>query len=304
MELRDLGYFHALANELNFGRAARTLHMTQPALSVAIARLERQVGAPLFERTHRGVELTSAGVVLRAETIGLQHTVDRATDLARRAGGGDYGSLVVGFIDAAMFDLLPGVLAVFRHRYPTVDLTLRHRPSADLMTDLEMGAFDIAFIRPETQRTGVTTRLISRETAVVAMSRNHPLAQRESLYLADIAKEDYVFPDRDAAPSVYTNLVELCSRGRFEPRIVGRFSSTQVFVELIAQRVGIGFASPSWLRGDERVVFKPLLGCELYLEMALAYRPDRMSASCRNFVRLAVHYSRTAELMPVAPVPA
>ncbi|MDT4962241.1 MAG: hypothetical protein QOF87_1888 [Pseudonocardiales bacterium] len=288
MELRDLGYFQTLATELNFGRAARALHMTQPALSVAIARLERQVQAALFERTHRGVVLTPAGAVLLAETSSVLQTVERATELARRAGAGEYGSLVVGFIDAAVFDLLPRVLETFRESYPAVDLTLRHRPSSDLVSAVEDGSFDLAFVRPESKRTGVNTRLIWREPAVVALHRDSPLAGLDALHLADIIDQDFVFPESHVAPSLYANWLELCSIAKFAPRIVAKYSSVQVFVELIEQGIGIGFASKSWLRRTEQVVARPLLGGDASLDIALAYRPDRMSTSCRNFVRLAV----------------
>ena len=137
VEFRDLKYFEALASELNFGRAANTLHLTQPALSLAVARLERQVGCALFERTRQGVSLTAAGSVLLAETRGLHFTMERARTLARRASEGDLGSLTIGFLDSAVFDVLPSALSAFQALHPGIDLMLHQRSSSELIALVE-----------------------------------------------------------------------------------------------------------------------------------------------------------------------
>jgi DNA-binding transcriptional LysR family regulator len=288
MELRDLGYFEALASELNFGRAARSLHMTQPALSLAIARLEKQVGCALFRRSPQGVSLTPAGAVLLAETKTVINRVERARDLACRAGTGDLGSLVVGFLDSAVFDVLPAMLAAFRDRYPGVDLTLHQRKSSDLLTGVEKGVLDVALIRPDVRRRGVEIKRLYGEPAVVAVSTSHRFAHRTSLHLKEIVDESFVFPEMEVAPALYSTWIDMCRTVRFSPRIVASVSSAQIFVELIAQEVGIGFAARSWLRREDRVVGIPLDDAQLSLEMAIAYRSDGISPACKNFIRLAV----------------
>lgn len=292
MELRDIGYFQALAAELNFGRAAQVLHMTQPALSVAIARLERQVGCPLFERTHHGVLLTPAGAVLMVETASVLPAVERASALARRASQGELGILVVGFIDAAVFDPLPDVVDAFRTRYPDIDLTLRQRPSAELIDGVEKGTYDVAFVRPEA-RAGVTTRMVCSEPAIVALSKNHPLGNRPFLYLSEITEQPFVFPESRVAPEIRKSWLDTCAQAGFNPRIVAEVNSAQILVELIAWGIGIGFASESWVRKDRRVVARPLRPGGIVLEMAVAYRPDRMSRPCENFVKLALREYRS-----------
>jgi DNA-binding transcriptional LysR family regulator len=292
MELRDLRYFEALASELNFGRAARLLHMTQPALSLAVARLEKEVGCALFQRTHYGVSLTQAGSVLLAETQGLHYTVERACGLARRAGVGDFGSLTVGFLDSALFDVLPGALSAFRSCYPAVELTLRQRMSSELITGVERGGLDVAFVRPDVPRAGLEVKPLVREDTMVALSRTHHLASKRSLRLSDLAEEHFVLPEIQVAPILYARWIDACAEAMFSPRIVAHVTSAQVLIELIAQRIGIGFAAKSWLVRDDRVVARPLADVQLDLVLALAYRPDRMSQACENFVALTLRQTQ------------
>ena len=288
MELRDLRYFEALASELNFGRAANALHLTQPALSLAVARLERQVGCALFQRTHQGVTLTAAGSVLLAETRGLHYTLERARTLARRASEGDLGSLTIGFLDSAVFDVLPSALTAFQASHPGVDLTLRHRSSSELIALVERGALDVAFVRPDIPRTDIEMRVLLREDTMVVISRDHPLADTPRLRLAQLAEERFIFVEREFAPSIYARWMELCAAALFTPQIAAYVGSAQVLVELVAQNVGIGFATRSWVQGHDRAVALPLSDVQMDMAMALAYRPDRMSTACENFVDLVL----------------
>jgi len=127
-----------------------------------------------------------------------------------------------------------------------------------------------------------------REDVIVALCRTHHLASRSSLRLSDLAEEHFVFPEGQVAPSLYARWIDACAVAMFAPRIVAHVSSAQIFVELIAQDIGVGFAAKSWLRRDDRVVARPLTDVQLDLAMALAYRPDRMSQACENFVALTL----------------
>lgn len=301
MELRDLRYFEALASELNFGRAASALHLTQPALSLAVARLERQVGCALFERTHQGVSLTAAGSVLLAETQGLHYTLERACTLARRANEGDLGSLTIGFLDAAVFEVLPSTLSAFRALHPGVDVTLRHRPSSELIAQLERGGLDAAFVRPDIPRTDIEMKILQREDTVVAVSRDHHLAGAPQLRVAQLADEQFVFVEQEFSPTIYARWMELCATALFAPQIIAYVGSAQVLTELVAENIGVGFAARTWVRLDPRVVAIPLSDVQLDMAIALAYRPDRMSVACENFIDLVLaHFDQDGR--PGSPV--
>jgi DNA-binding transcriptional LysR family regulator len=287
LELRDLRYFEALASELNFGRAANALHLTQPALSLAVARLERQVGCALFHRTHQGVSLTAAGSVLLAETQGLNYTLDRACTLARRASEGDIGSLAIGFLDSAVFDVLPAALAPFKAKYPGVDLTLHQRSSSELIGLVERGGLDAAFVRPDIPRSDIEMRVLRREDTVAVISRDHHLADAPRLRVAQLAEEKFVFIEREFSPTIYARWMELCAGALFAPQITAYVGSAPVLIELVAQNIGIGFAARSWIQ-HEKVVAIPLSDVQMDMAIAVAYRPGRMSVACENFIDLVL----------------
>src|SRR5690349_15074965 len=117
-DLRRLRSFIAVAEELHFGRAARRLNMSQPPLSVQIRQLEAQIGAPLFERTQRRVELTEPGRVLLEAARDLIARAGAAVDIARRTARGEAGRLAVGFVSTADYSLLPALVRRFRERHP------------------------------------------------------------------------------------------------------------------------------------------------------------------------------------------
>ena len=148
MELRHLRYFVAVAEELNFTRAAARLHIGQPPLSMQIRALEDEIGVRLFERTQRRVTLTVAGerLLLHARTI-LSAVDDAVTD-AQRAGRGEVGELRIGFTSSLPFtDLLPDALQAYRRCYPAVRLQLREMFTPRQFEAIARGELDVGFVR-------------------------------------------------------------------------------------------------------------------------------------------------------------
>ena len=142
MELRHLRYFIAVAEELHFGRAAQVLGISQPPLSQQIQALEQEVGARLFERTNRRVELSEAGRLFLEEARLVLAQVDKAADVARRAQLGELGELKIGFTSSAPFNsTIPQAIFSFRQRFPAVHLNLREMSStqvAEALVDLSL----------------------------------------------------------------------------------------------------------------------------------------------------------------------
>lgn len=295
MEFRDLRYLEVLAAELHFGRAAARLHMTQPALSQALGRLEKEIGCRLLQRDHHGASLTNAGRVLLAETQGVSKSMDMAFELSRRAGRGDVGSVTVGFVDAAVFDILPPLLARFRDRYPDVSVTSRQLTSAELAHGVSVGQLDLALTRRESEQAGVEFTTIRREPLSLAVSKGHRLAVARDVSARELVDEQFLFPTRDGVPSLNSMWHDICLAAMFSPRITAYVSSLQVLAELVAQDVGVTFVAQSWVQRHPNVVLKELRDVEEYLELAIAYRPDQLSATANNFLRLTVAHCRELE---------
>jgi DNA-binding transcriptional LysR family regulator len=294
MEFRDLRYLEVLAAELHFGRAATRLHMTQPALSQALARLEKEIGCPLMQRDHRGASLTAAGRVLLAETQGISSTMSTACELSRRAGRGDTGTVTVGFLDAAVFDVLPPLLRTFQRLYPAVDVTARQLKSAELSRGVEVGQLDLAFLRRELPPPGVEFLTLRSEPLVLAVSRNHRLAGARDVSVRELTDEAWVMPALEGVPSLHAMWLDICYAAMFTPKIAAHISSIQVLIELVAQEVGIAFVAERWVQGNPNVVLKPMRDVDQYLELAIAFRPTQLSSTAKNFLDLVLSHPSVA----------
>src|SRR3981081_2547491 len=203
MELRHLRYFIAVAEELNFTRAAANLHVAQSAVSAQIRSLEEAVGVPLFERSSRRVDLTAAGRVFLDGTRATFAGLDEVTRHVRRVGRAEAGELAIGFIGSQSHEWLPQVLRRFRKKYPAVDVTLTELVPAQQMEALLLHRLDVGIIGVIDGKSppGIQIESIAEERPVAAVPSDHPFAHRESLRLEELKSEPFVFTSRENAPS-------------------------------------------------------------------------------------------------------
>lgn len=206
MELRHLRYFIAVAEELHFGRAALALGISQPPLSQQIQALEQEIGARLFERTNRRVELSEAGRLFLEEARRVLVQVDKAADVARRAQLGELGELKIGFTSSAPFNsTIPQAIFSFRQRFPAVHLNLREMSSTQVADALVDEEIEVGIMRPLPLPDSLVEIELSREPLVAVLSAKHPLAQgnEDGLFLSALAQEPFVFfPAATAAASM------------------------------------------------------------------------------------------------------
>ncbi|MED3150925.1 LysR family transcriptional regulator, partial [Bacillus thuringiensis] len=148
MELRHLQYFVVVAEELHFGRAAARLQMTQPPLSQQIQQLEKEMGVTLFSRTKRKVELTEAGEMFLKEVKKAFEQIEKAVEVAQSAQRGEVGSLSIGFVGAAIYDILPSIVREYRKKFPRVSVALHELSTPDQVHALHDNRIDIGFLRP------------------------------------------------------------------------------------------------------------------------------------------------------------
>jgi LysR family transcriptional regulator, cyn operon transcriptional activator len=199
LELRHLRYFLAAADALHFTKAARALHISQPTLSLQIKELERELGAPLFDRVGRSVRLTEAGALFRRHAArALQET-----ELGREAVGDllglRRGRLRVGVTHSFSAALIPRAIARFRRQYPGIDVLIEKTSGRAIEQGLVAGALDlgIAFAPPESVEVESET-LFEAEIVLIA-APNHPLASRHQIKLADLDGLPLVLPTREFA---------------------------------------------------------------------------------------------------------
>jgi DNA-binding transcriptional LysR family regulator len=276
VDLRHLRYFQAVADTLHFGRAAKRLGISQPPLSVQIQRLEEALGVTLFDRTSRRVALTDAGTVLAASVERVFQSVDGALDATLRAAEGETGRLAVAFASSVMFQTLPAWIRAFRDRYPEVTLELRELPTGLQLAALEAGELDVGFVREPPETPGVALETVMREPLVVAVSAAHRLARAQAAgaplsleLLGSLAADPFVLFPEELAPGLHAQVMDLCARAGFAPRVVQASRELYTTVSLVEAGVGVTVVPASIRKmGWAGVRYLPVEGVETRIDMA------------------------------------
>jgi DNA-binding transcriptional LysR family regulator len=286
-ELRHLRYFVAVAEELNFSRAATRLHMAQPPLSAAIRQLERELGTDLFVRTSREVRLTEAG---NAFLDGARRTLaeaDRAVDAAKRAAAGELGQLRLAFSWSARFEILPALGRAFRARHPDVELLSQEMWNAQMIPALRAGTIDAAVSLCPEVGSGIESEPI-RSEPVVLVSAAEPRAVPRAVALASFAERTFLLFPRELAPRLHDVLVEVCRRAGFEPKVRSESFHTSWDLDLFSGSAVVALAPSSVAAGlEDGVTAVPLSDRAGELETRLIWRADDPSPTLEAFRSIA-----------------
>jgi len=216
LDPRLLRPFIVLAVELHFARAAERLHVTQPALSQQVKRLEGQLGVELFARTRVSVELTEAGRAILEPARAAVAAAAEAELVAAEVGGAQRGRLRIG-ISPGAHELAQRVLAALRERRPRLTLEAKQDNSGVLCADVAAGRLDAAIAFEPEQVTGTVSEEISREPAVLAVAAGQPLAGRERVALSELAGSRFALVDLEGGRGYNRAIVNHCRAAGFEP---------------------------------------------------------------------------------------
>lgn len=285
MELRHLRYFVAVAEELHFGRAAARLRIVQPALSMQVQHLEREVGVMLLDRSRRRVALTPAGRVFLAEARRTLAGADLAVRAARNADAGSEGRLRIGFADLAMWWELPTILRRFIDRFPRVDVILTELHREAQREALLRGDIDVGFLTLDSGERQLEGRLVLRDRLQVALPRGHALATRRRIPLRALAEEPWVLFPSDLRTRFAQLVLASCSSAGFTPRVAQEARQLHSLISLVSGGVGVTLL-PSVVARTARsgVVFRPLVGAAPQLLMHVAWRSGETSPVLQRFV--------------------
>jgi DNA-binding transcriptional LysR family regulator len=257
MELRHFRYFIAVAEESGLGRAARRLHVSQPALSQQISDLEDELGLRLLSRNSRGVELTEAGRAFLTGARRVLVAAQQAAEHAQEAEKGERGRLVIGSFGAATISLLTGVLARFREQYPLLEITLLHmhnraQVEAVLNGSIMLGIGYYSHVLEEDEQEYVTTRLLLQSRAVIVCPKNRRLPTRKVPKLKDFRHEKFLSIKPDHAFGYEQWLRALCKQlGEFEPDITALADSAESLIGMVAAGRGVFVGSEAAIRARE-----------------------------------------------------
>jgi DNA-binding transcriptional LysR family regulator len=277
-ELRHLRYFVAVAEELNFSRAATRLHMAQPPLSVAIRQLEQELGTELFVRSTREVSLTDAGRVLLEGARRTLAEADRAVAAARRAGEGELGQLKLAFSWSARFETLPTLGQAFARQHPDVELLTQEMWNAEMVSALRAGTLDAAISLCPELAADLNDEEIRTERPVAILAATHALADEEKISIESLADAEFLLFPRELAPRLHDTLVGICRRAGFEPKLRSESFHTGWDLLTLAEVPVVALAPRSVASQlAEGVVAVPLSDTPDSLETRLLWRDDDRS---------------------------
>ncbi|MEU8929061.1 LysR substrate-binding domain-containing protein [Streptomyces sp. NPDC048409] len=238
MELRQIRYFLALAEECHFGRAAARLHVAQPALSQQIKQLEKELRTALFTRSTRHVALTEAGHHLLEHARTLVAEEERARRHMSELADGHTGRVSTGFIGTATYDLLPQVARTVRARLPGITMDLHGELlTPDLVDGLRAGTYDLAVLRGPADHEDIRTTPLRTESLVAVLPSHHPLAARRRIPLEALADEPFVV--HSSRSSMYGRVLAACRRAGFRPASLMEVGETATLVVFVAAGHGV-----------------------------------------------------------------
>ncbi|WP_226344166.1 LysR substrate-binding domain-containing protein [Agilicoccus flavus] len=279
MELRQVRYFVAVAEECHFGRAAKRLHMAQPPLSQQIRRLEDELGVVLLERTTRRVALTPAGERYLERCRRILADVEAAGQEAARVSAGEVGRVVVGVVGSATYAVLPSLARRLRADLPDIEVEFTSEMlTPDQVVALHEGSLDVVLMRTPTPVGDLLVRVLRREPLVVAVPTGHALAERESLRLEDLRDEPFVTYPSGYRSVLHDVVAGACQRVGFRPRQAAQVAQTSTLLVFVAAGIGVAVLPESGRRLRlEGVTFVPLQDGPS-VELAVGWRPGSSAA--------------------------
>ena len=291
IELRQLRYFVAVAEESHFGRAAARLHMTQPPLSQTIQSLEAALGTALFARTRRSVALTPAGIALLPEARRILQQAGALPDLARRAASGESGLLSLSFVSTADYSILPPLLREFRERHPQVQIDLREATTDVQLEDLMQGRIDAGLLIPplhDKAKAELEYMTVLSEPLILSAPQDlKALRGKNTATLKAVADLPLIIFPRRIAPAFHDAILGCFRDAGLTPRIGQEAIQMQTIVGLVSAGMGIALV-PQSVSNLKRpgVEYKPLSGKTLSVETGLAWRRDNRSPVLHTFLDL------------------
>ena len=276
MEIRQLRYFIAVAEELHFRRAAARLHISQPPLSQQIRQLEEELGCRLLARTRRRVELTAAGEAFLRDARALLSELDGAVATARRIDTGQTGRLRINFVGSALLSVVPGIVQRFRAARPGIELELRERSTVEQLRAVGAGLVDVGLVRPPVEEDPeLRYETVMRERTLAAMPVSHPLAALRRVPIRRLSAEPFVLFPRAQAPGFHDLLIGSIGAAGAAPQVVQYAPEMLTIIGLVAAGIGLSLVPASVARlALDGVTYRPVAGAPQAELMAITRAGD------------------------------
>ena len=273
MELRHLRYFLAVAEALNFTKAAAQLRVAQPALSRRVQDLEDEIGVDLLKRSPRGVTLTAEGKLFLEKTRHLLKLADESVEQVRALARGQSGDLHIGYSPSPTVEILPPALAAFQKAFPNVNVLLHDASQRELAEGLQNGTLELA-ITPGTanlQIAGIEFEVLRSYPFCVALAPMHPLTRLKAIPLEKVGAEPMVGFARKDYPDFMPMIERIFLPLGVKPRLAVECDSASSLITAVETGRGIAVTIPVFkIVSGKRLVFRPISGSKEVISVGIA----------------------------------
>jgi len=301
VEIRHLLAVIAVAEELNFRRAADRLHITQPALSKQITDLEAEHQFHLFTRDRRRiVELTDAGRLFVEEArSALSHT-ERAVHLARAAHNGSDSILTIGRSPYANHDWVTELLAIRLPLYPRLEIRLKTQFARESVHSVLVGEVNLALVTAPPEDAQITAVPFAPAPLYAVLPEDHPAAHKEPLVLQDLAKDEWILFPKRFDPVVFEAIMDAAQCGSIAPKNAHDVIAPQQAVDLVSEHLGVALLTQPSATGfhADGVIVKPLSDTSLCFHTCVILRADNTSRLIEEYVRMFLRRYSSQRLPP------
>jgi DNA-binding transcriptional LysR family regulator len=284
--VRHLYLFLIVAEEQNFGRAAKRLGMSQPPLTEQIQTLEQLLKVKLFDRSRKGSQLTPVGKAILPAVRKFVEQMERLEFAVYEAVAGHSGVLTIGAITTAMMDVLPPLIEQLKHTHPQLTVSVREIDSVEAVPALESGDVDLAFARLEGELGNTICSMpLTEDRMAIAVPVDHPLASQTRVSLAKLANEPFVLFARKVSPVYFDSLISACRESGFSPRVIHEVGSVVSQIAFVSCGQGVALVPMSLEKlAPPNVVLKQLSPKLSVVTTAVAWNPARANPLVEHLV--------------------
>lgn len=287
METHQLRYFLAVAQTGRFTDAAKACHVSQPSLSIQIAKLEQELGGPLFARTRKGGKLTARGETFLPRAKAILEQMESAREDAKALSGLTLGKVSLGCMPTTGAHLLPPILTAFRKNHPKIQVQLKEESSPDLARDLEQGDIELAIMDEAGLRPGLDHQTLLIEEILLALPAKHRLAGKGPLSLKQIAEEPFILMKSGHGFRQIT--LDLYRKAGLEPRVVFESGGIETVQALVAAGLGISLV-PQMVATTPGVAYASLFSPKAVRTLSLAWRKKApLSPAAEALRKVIIH---------------
>jgi DNA-binding transcriptional LysR family regulator len=299
VELRQIRFFVAVAEDRHFGRAAERMYIAQPALSQHIRRLERELGVQLFDRSARHVRLTPAGEAFLEVARRMLRQVDEGTDAARRAEAGETGSLALG-VNMSAAPVLSMLLRHWHRARPAVRPRLTSGSARELVDLVRRRELDLALVDGPVTDGGLDSAVVVDDRLVVVLPADHPLAREEIVPLRMLRSERFVAVSRRSSVSLHDRLIELCAAAGYSPDIALEVDDPDLVPVAVTAGLGVALVASISVAGRAMpgLVWRPVADAGAAIPLVAVTAHDGATAQTREFLLLVENLRQRSRLLP------